>query len=39
LGKTEGKKPLGRRRIRWEDDVKIHLSGILWGIVDWIDLF
>jgi hypothetical protein len=34
-----GKKPLGRLRIRWENGIKIHLLEIVWGFVDWIDLF
>jgi hypothetical protein len=38
-GKPEGKKPLGRRRIRWEDYIKVHLLEIVSGIVAWIDLF
>lgn len=38
MGKPERKKPPGRRRRRWEDDIKIYLLEIWWG-VDWIDLF
>jgi hypothetical protein len=34
LGKPEGKKPLGRHRIIWEEDIKINLLEIVWGIVD-----
>jgi hypothetical protein len=25
VGKPEGKRPLGRRRLRWEDNIKIDL--------------
>jgi hypothetical protein len=36
--KPEGKRPLGRLRYRWEDDAKIDLRGIVWGVVDWVDV-
>jgi hypothetical protein len=32
------KRPLGRPRRRWVDDIKIDLRGIGWGGMDWIDL-
>jgi hypothetical protein len=35
--KPEGKRPLGRPRRRWEDNIKMDLRDIGWGI-DWIDL-
>jgi hypothetical protein len=38
VGKPERKRPLGRPRRRWEDNVKIDLSEIRWGDMDWIDL-
>jgi len=38
VGKPEGKTPLGRPRSRWEDNVRIDLGGIRWGVVDWMDL-
>jgi hypothetical protein len=38
LGKSEGKRPLGRPRCRWEDNIKIDLRDIGWGGMDWIDL-
>jgi hypothetical protein len=38
VGKLEGKRPLGRRRHRWVDDIKIDLREIGWDGVDWIDL-
>jgi hypothetical protein len=36
--KPEGKRPLGRPRRRWEDNIKIYLREIGWGDMDWIDL-
>jgi hypothetical protein len=38
MGKREGKRPLGRPRHRWVDDIKIDLLEIGWGGVDWIGL-
>jgi hypothetical protein len=38
VGKPEGKRPLGRRRRRWEDNIRIHLGEIVWGDVDWMHL-
>jgi hypothetical protein len=38
VGKPEGKRPLGRPRHRWIDDIKIDLLGIGLGVVDWIGL-
>jgi hypothetical protein len=38
VGKSEGKRPLGRSRHRWEDNIKMDLRGIGWGGVDWIDM-
>jgi hypothetical protein len=37
-GKAEGKRPLGRARHRWVDDIKMDLRGIGLGGMDWIDL-
>jgi hypothetical protein len=31
VGKTEGKRPLGRPRRRWEDGIKMALGEIGWG--------
>jgi hypothetical protein len=36
--KPEGKRPLGRPRRRWEDNIRIDLIEIGWGDVDSIDL-
>jgi hypothetical protein len=38
VGKPEGKRPLGRPRRRWEDDIRMDLKEIGWGGMDWIDL-
>jgi hypothetical protein len=38
VGKPEGKRPLGRPRRRWEDGIKMDLSEICWGCVEWIQL-
>jgi hypothetical protein len=38
VGKPEGKRPLGRPRPRWVDNIKMDLRDIGWGDVDWIDL-
>jgi hypothetical protein len=37
-GKPEGKKPLGRLRSRWVDNIKIDLREIGWYGMDWIDV-
>ena len=34
---TEGKRPLGGPGRRWEDNIRIDIQEICWG-VDWIDL-
>jgi hypothetical protein len=38
VGKPEGKRPLGRPRRRWEDGIRMSLTEIGWGSVDWIQL-
>jgi hypothetical protein len=38
VGKPDGKRPLGRRRRRWMDNIKMDLLEISWGDVDWIGL-
>jgi hypothetical protein len=38
VGKPEGKRPLGRRRHRWMDNIKMDLREIGWDVMDWIDL-
>ena len=36
VGKSEGKRPLGRPRIRWEDNIKIDLLEVGCVCMDWI---
>jgi hypothetical protein len=38
VGKPEGKRPVGRPRHRWVDNIKIDLREIRWDGMDWIDL-
>jgi hypothetical protein len=38
VGKPEGKRPLGRPRRRWIDNIKMYLLEIGLGVVDWIGL-
>ena len=38
VGKPEGKRPLGRPRCRWEDDIKMGLQEVGYGGMDWIEL-
>ena len=38
VGKPEGKRPLGRPRSRWEDNIKMDLQEVGCGGVDWIEL-
>jgi hypothetical protein len=38
VGQPEGKRPLGRPRRRWVDNIKMDLGEIGWDGMDWIDL-
>jgi hypothetical protein len=38
VGKPEGKRPLGRPRSRWVDNIRMDLGEVGWGDVDWIGL-
>jgi hypothetical protein len=38
VGKPEGKRPLGRSRHRWIDNIKMNLLEIGLSVVDWIGL-
>jgi hypothetical protein len=38
VGRPEGRRPLGRPRRRWEDDIKLDLQEVGWGGMDWIDM-
>jgi hypothetical protein len=35
---TEGKRPLGRPRSRWEDNNRMDLQKVGFGVMDWIGL-
>jgi hypothetical protein len=37
VGKPEGKRPLGRPRGRWEDNIKADLQELGYGGMDWIE--
>jgi hypothetical protein len=37
-GKPEGKRPLGKPRRRWVDNIRMYLGKVGWSDVDWIDL-
>jgi hypothetical protein len=38
VGKPKGKRPLGRPRRRWVDNIRMDLVEVGWGDVDWIGL-
>jgi hypothetical protein len=38
VGKPEEKRPLGRPRRRWVDNIKIDLRELGWDGMEWIDL-
>jgi hypothetical protein len=38
VGKPEGKRPIGRPRCRWVDNIKMDLREIGWDGVEWIGL-
>jgi hypothetical protein len=38
VGEPEGKRPLGRPRRRWIDNIKMNLSEMGLSVVDWIGL-
>ena len=38
VGKPEGKRPLGRLRCRWEDNIKMDLQEVGGGLGDWMEL-
>jgi hypothetical protein len=38
VGEPEGKRPLGRPRRRWVDNIKMDLGEVEWDDVDWIGL-
>ena len=38
VGKREGKRPLGRPRRRWKDNIKMDLQEVGRGCGDWMEL-
>ena len=38
VGKPEGKRPLGRPMLRWEDNIKMDIQEVECGGMDWIEL-
>ena len=38
VGKPEGKRPLGRLRRRWEDNIEMDLQEVGGGCGDWMEL-
>jgi len=38
VGKLEGKRPLGRPRLGWGDDINMDLQEVEFGVMDWIEL-
>ena len=38
VGKPERKRPLGRTRRRWKDNIKMDLQEVVYVVVDWMEL-
>ena len=38
MGKPEGRRPLGRPRHRWEDNIKMDIQEVIFVGMDWIEL-
>jgi len=38
VGKPEGRKPLGRPRCRWVDNIRMDLQEVGFGCMNWIGL-
>jgi hypothetical protein len=38
VGKPEGKRPLGRQRRRWDDNIKLYLQDVGGGRGDWMEM-
>jgi len=38
VGKPKGKRPLGRPRLRWVDNIRMNLQEVRCGYMDWIGL-
>jgi len=37
VGKPEERRPLGRPRLRWEDNIRMDLREVVCGCVDWME--
>jgi len=38
MGKPEGRRPMGRPRRRWVDNIRMDLQDVEYGYMDWIGL-
>jgi hypothetical protein len=38
MGKPAGRRPLGRPRCKWQDNIKMDIREMGWGCMDWICL-
>jgi transcription termination factor 2 len=38
VGRSEGRRPLGRPRRRWKNNIKMDLQEVGWGGMDWINM-
>jgi hypothetical protein len=38
VGTPEGRRPRGRPRCIWEDNIKMELQEVEWGSLDWTDI-
>jgi hypothetical protein len=38
VGTPDGKRPLGRPRLQWEDSIKMNLQEVGWGCMDLISV-
>ena len=38
MGKPEGKRPIGRHRRRWDENIKMDFQEVGYGDMDWIEL-
>ena len=38
VGKADGRRPLGRPRQKWEDNIRMDLQELGYGVMNWIEL-
>jgi hypothetical protein len=38
VGRPEGRRPLVRPRHKWDDNIKMDLQEVGWGVMDWMEL-